>query len=431
MALQPLAHPPTYVPMTEDKHLRNSIERIISKDSGIPIKIANEYPQRGDDIYNQIRVNVARNKREEYRVVSPLKEQKIMGDMLVVLCYWGTNKTRQEVTQRALLYLTEMNPMPQVVFVEGSVDGNYHFQYVTQYGFSYIPVDLRADCYRNLFVKEILWNYGVKRVLENNFAIKKLCYLDSDCAFVDRYSFSEISKTLDQYDVISPMKAAYYADTDKLSGKYGLLHTVGYQYTHKTTRSGWQGFGLACTVSFLKQYFNLELPCSSLGFADCLFWWFLTCRVNMKNFRNIPYDPKKLQQYVLPPTVKIGFANTIIMHLYHGNLTDRQYQVKCRLVRLCIKEPFSDLARLDNELIGWNNNPETGKLRHCLENLLIYNRLDMQITTEEEANQFYNWVMGLCPRPPKKIRPTRFAPNGNRLPASEVSWPVPNKISEI
>ena len=431
MALQPLARPATYVPITNDIRLRTSIERTISKDNGVPIKIADEYPQRGDDIYNTVRVNVARNKREEFSVKSPLQTKQEMNHMLVVLCSWGTNTTRQEVTQRALLYLTEMNPAPQVVFVEGSVNGSYNFSYVTEYGFSYIPVDLQQDCYRNLFVKEMLWNLGVKKVLSTCSTITKILYLDSDCAFVDRYAFNEIDRALDQYDVISPMKAAYYADTDVESAKYGLLHTIGYRVIQKVNRSGWQGFGLAMTVDFLKQYYNLELPCSSLGFADCLFWWFLTAKTNMRNFKQLPYDPKKMQQYILPNTVKIGYANTVMMHLYHGNLTDRQYFVKCRLIQLCIKNPFGDLVRLDNGMLGWNDDPDTRLLRQCIENLLIYNRLDMKLTTSQDAEEFFRWITGVCPHPPRKIKPTRFAPHGNRLPASEVSWPVPNKISEI
>lgn len=280
-------------------------------------------------------------------------------------------------------------------------------------------------------MKEILWNYGVKKMIENDETITKICYLDSDCVFVDPYSFQEISNALDLYDVISPMRAAYYADQDDSDGKYGLLHTMGFHIAKKSDRSGWQGFGIGVTVSFLKQYFNYELPCSSLGFGDCIFWWLLAADKQMRQFRRIPYNKQKLTKYILPGNIRVGYANTILMHLYHGSVATRQYILKCRLVQRSILEPFSDLARMDNGMLCWNKTNEVKVLRDCLEWLLIFNRQDIKMGTEEDADQLYDWVTGISACPPKKVRRTRFAPNGNELPNHGVSRPVMNPISEI
>ena len=431
MAVQKLYQPRVYRPMSDDPHLRRSIERIIQRDSGIPRKIAEEYPQRGEDIYKQTRLKVTNGDRSIRIINSPLTLQSNLDHLLVVMSYWGTNTTRETVTKQALNYLVQMNPLPKIVFVEGSVDGNYRFRDVTNLGIHYIPIDLQPDCFRNLFMKEILWNYGVKKMLETDPTIAKICYLDSDCVFMDKYAFSEVDHALDSYDVISPMRAAYYADDDELNGKYGLLHSMGFNMAIKASKYGWQGFGLAVNVSFLQKYFNYELPCSSLGFGDCIFWWLLAGKAQMKNFRQIPYDKKKLEAYMLPNTIRVGYANTILMHLFHGTITDRQYQVKCRLVQRSIIMPFTDLGRLENGLLGWNSTPDTRALRNCLEWLLIFNRQDIKLMTPDDANQLYDWVTGISPCPPKKVRQTPFAPNGNELPNHGVSRPVMNPRSEI
>ena len=161
MAIQKIYQPKVYRPMTDDPHLRKSIERVIQRDSNIPRKIAVEYPQRGEDIYKQTRLRVMNGNRDIRIINSPLATQSRLDHLLVVMSYWGTNATRETVTKQALNYLLQMNPLPKVVFVEGSVDGNYRFGDVINVGVNYIPVDLQSDCYRNLFVKEILWNYGV------------------------------------------------------------------------------------------------------------------------------------------------------------------------------------------------------------------------------------------------------------------------------
>lgn len=431
MAVQRLFRPQTYIPMTDDKHLRQSLTRIMERDNGVPRKLDSTYPSRGDQIYLQVKSNVANSKRGIYHVASPLKDQVKLDDMLLVLTYWGTNATREEVTKNALIYLLSMNPLPKIVFIEGSVDGKYRFNYVTDLGINYIPMDLQADCYRNLFVKEILWNYAVKKYLETDSSITKICYLDSDCIYVDPYSFQEVYDALDRYDIISPMRAAYYADQDQWNSRYGLLHSVGYHVAKRAIQPGWMGFGIAITVNCLKQYFNYELPCSSLGFGDCIFWWLLTAKKQMRSFMRIPYDKKKLEAYLLPDSIRVGYANTILMHLYHGPVTSRQYVTKCRLVQRSILTPFSDLARTENGMLCWNTTNEVQILRNCLEWLLIFNRQDIKLVTDQDANQLYDWVTGISACPPLKVRKTRFAPNGNELPNHGVSRPVMNRISEI
>ena len=431
MAIQHISQPHRYRPMTDDPQLRKSLERTMMRDNGIPIALATEYPQRGDDLYKQMKFAVTNGNRSERIVKSPLPAQIKLDHMLVVVAYWGVNTSREQATRQAMNYYLQMNPLPKMVFVEGSVDGIYRFKDLVDLGITYISIDLQQDCFRNLFMKEILWNYGVKKMLEADPSITKICYLDSDCAFVDQYAFYEVDQALNTYDVISPMRAAYYADKDAYNGKYGLLHTTGYLIAIKAARYGWQGFGIAVTVSFLQKYFNYELPCSSLGFGDCIFWWLLAYKKQMKTFKCIPYDKKQLEQYAIQDEIRIGYANTIMMHLYHGTITDRQYQVKCRLVQRSILNPFADLGRLSSGLLCWNTTPDVAILRKCVEWFIIFNRQDIKLMTKEDADQLFDWATGITPCPPIKVRRTPFAPNGNELPNHGVSKPVMDRISKL
>lgn len=228
------------------------------------------------------------------------------------------------------------------------------------------------------------------------------------------------------------MKAAYYADTNEDSAKYGLLHTTGFYVNTKGKKAGWPGFAVAMQVQFLKKYFNLEVPCSGLGFGDCLFWYLLTARKQMRSFSRIPYNLLKLVPYLLPDTIRIGYADTIMFHIFHGSIIDRQYKVKCRLMLRCIREPFSEFVRVNEEgLLCWAPTNEVKLLRCCVENLLILNRQDLKLTSERDADELFDWVTGRRDRPPTKARPNRFAPHGNLQPAAGVSRPIPSKYSEI
>ena len=171
-------------------------------------------------------------------------------------------------------------------------------------------------------------------------------------------------------------------------------------------------------MQFLKQYFNYELPCSSLGFGDCIFWWLLAPTTVMKNFHRIPYNKELLAQYVLPDTIRVGYADTILMHLFHGTISDRQYQVKCRLVQRSIVAPFSDLGRLDNGLLCWNTTPDVDILRRCVEWLIIFNRQDVKLMDEQDANQLYDWVTGISPCPPGLSGTARSGSPRSRSPCT-------------
>jgi len=422
-----------YTPLSTDPNLRARINKALDIAQDLPLKISDTYPERSEDIYKKIFAIVHTNQpNPELEYKSILKEKTYLQDMLVVLCSWGTNTTRTSVIKHAFERLSRMNPLPRIIFVEGSTDGRESFEFVKDYdNVNYVRLDLRQDAFRNLFMKEILWNYGVQQMLKAYPDIKKICYLDADVAFADQYSFQLIYNALDNYDVVSPMRGSYYAGNKPYAKKYKMMLSCGFCLNRRMTNKGWPGFGIALTTDFLFKRFKGELPCTCCGLGDVLFWYIVSNgQVNKYNWF-LPYGAHKLKPYLIP-NVKIGYANNVVMHFDHGPMSDRTYRVYSRLLTRSVKDPFKEFARIGvSTLLGWADTEEVRRYRYCLENLLIFNRKDIKLTEPEDADQLFNWLMGITCKPPMKLRHSVFAVNGNVMPCAGVSIPRPNKISEV
>ena len=422
-----------YTPLSTDPNLRVRLNRALDIAQDLPISISKNYPARSEDIYKKIFAIVNTNQpNPELEYESILKEKTYLQDMLLVLCSWGSDTTRAKVIKHAFERLTRMNPLPRIIFIEGSTDGRESFEYVKNYeNVNYIRLDLRHDEFRNLFLKEILWNYGVQQMLKAYPDIKKICYMDADVGFIDQYSFQLIYDALDEYEVISPMRGSYYAGDKPYAKKFKMRASCGYCLNKKIQRQGWPGFGIALTTKFLYSRFNGELPCTCCGLGDALFWHIVSNgRLSRYNWL-LPYGVQKLKPFLIP-NVKIGYANNVVMHFDHGPMSDRTYRVYSRLLTRSVKKPFDEFARIGvSTLLGWAKTEEVHRYRYCLENLLIFNRKDIKLTEIEDADQLFDWLMGITCKPPRKLRHSVFAVNGNIMPCAGVSIPRPNKISEV
>lgn len=422
-----------YTPLSDDPNLKLRINKSLDIAQNLPIKISETYPKRSDDIFRKINAIIETNQpNPDLLFESTLKEKTYLNDMLVVMCSWGSDMSRISATKRALSRLLNMNPFPEIIFVEGSTDGKSHFTYLRQYDHvNYSLLDLKDDCFRNLFLKEILWNYGVQQMLKVAPDISKICYLDSDIGFADMYAFQLIYDALDQYDVISPSRGCYYIGDKPYTKKYGMLLSCGYCVAKNKQAPGWPGFGIAMTTQFLTEHFNNELPCASPGFADCILWYILAGDKVVKSEKRLPYKKEMLEKYRIRDA-RIGYADNVIMHFDHGTIVDRQYRVRWRLARRCFKKPFSEFVRLGTSaLMCWADTEEVRRYRYCFENLLILNRKEIKLTEVADADELYNWLMGISKHPPRKMGRNRFTINGNVMPMANVSIPVPNKSSEI
>ena len=422
-----------YTPLSDDPQLKIRINKALDIAQDLPISVADKYPSRSNDIYKKVfaMVNTSQPNLElEYESI--LEEKTYLQDMLLVLCSWGTNTTRTTVVKHAFERLLRMNPLPRIIFIEGSVDGRESFEYVKNFeNVNYIRLDLQQDAFRNLFMKEILWNYGVQQMLKAYPEIKKICYLDADVGFVDMYAFQLIYDALNEYDVISPMRGSYYVGDKPYAKKYKLLTSCGYALNKNLVNKGWPGFSIGVTTEFLSKYFNNELPCTCCGLGDVLFWYIVSNGRLSKYNWFLPYGVNKLKPYLIPYT-KIGYADNVVMHFDHGPMSERNYRVYSRLLTRSVSRPFGEFARLGTSpLLGWAKTEEVQRYRYCLENLLIYNRNSVKLTEIEDADQLFDWLMGITCKPPRKLRYSVFAKNENIMPCAGVSIPTKNDTSEI
>lgn len=421
-------------PISTDPNLRNRIIQRIDGEHGVPMSIPPEYPERGNTIFKKAYCYV--NGPGENQLVlepSPLKEQVMLEDMAVVLGFYGNSTTRANVAKTFLEELLNMNPLPRIVLVEGLIDGQKRLEaYGGHPNVLYLSVDLQNPDYRNLFMKESLWNIGANSLLDMYPEIRKLVFLDMDVVYADKMSFQEVYNSLDTYDIVSPFRGCYYLGKTPDAKKYGMLQSIGLRVVANSRHAGWQGFGIGMTVEFYDRI-HRELPTGSLGFGDCIFWWLAIHNSRIRDmFRLIPYDRAKLNAYAYPEDVKIGFSNTVLQHLDHGPIEDRQYQVKCTLMRCCVREPFEEMTRTGSSmLLKWSDSPAAEELRHCVENLLIANRKDVRITTEEDAKEFHAYLTGRRPCPPDILKKNIFALHENRMPMAEVAIPVPDRYPTL
>lgn len=89
---------------------------------------------------------------------------------------------------------------------------------------------------------------------------------------------TEVSKSLDTYDAISPHMASYYAENDG-SLPNTLQASVGYNQTVSPTLPGFQGMAFACTVDFYTNRLDSEIKLLTSGGGDAFMvsncWWWV------------------------------------------------------------------------------------------------------------------------------------------------------------
>ena len=78
-------------------------------------------------------------------------------------------------------------------------------------------------------------------------------------------------------------------------------------------------------------------------------------------------------------------------------------------------------------ILNWADTNETKDLRWTYEHLLIEKRREIQISTFEEAKQFYEFIHG-CGKPPISMRRNVFTQNYNNMPNWECSIQGPDPV---
>lgn len=182
-----------------------------------------------------------------------------------------------------------------------------------------------------MFYKENLWNLAA-----NLTTASKIIFVDSDIVFNNTSWFERTCELLDHYDVVQPFTNAVWTDED---GRASAIKNCS-AYAIKTNKvPNLTRYHPGFAWGFTRQAFEAiggwdDVMCTgntdgafSMCFRDDegtrgLLNWF-------KNNQEPAVDSYKFKDYrrnVLKQNLKVGYLkSSSVVHLWHGNPTDRQY----------------------------------------------------------------------------------------------------------
>lgn len=321
-------------------------------------KISAIYPQRGIEIYEYVQERT--NKLEPNPVIhisAPRNAPTTIDDLGLVLCNFGNTKARLVANLKALQWTLNSKPMPRIIIVDAQEEGN-SFQYDAYASDRVIVLNkVVSEQSKGLFLKEALWNIGARHLLDKTPSITKLCFMDMDVEFVDQYWASEVSKSLDKYDVISPHIASYYAESEKPTPST-LCASVGYNQTLPTKPAGFQGMAFGCTTEFYTNRLNSEIKMLTSGAGDTYLWYDIagSTSVIIRPYSLVERHSPARDVSGMLPSPKIGHSHQIAAHRDHGKTNNRAYQQKLNLLKRCNYRNFDDYAIGDDGLPVWADN---------------------------------------------------------------------------
>ena len=156
-----------------------------------------------------------------------------------------------------------------------------------------------------MFLKWPLWNIGLKNASKSKYA-----FADADVVFCNSDWAKRVSRSLDEFDIVSLSEKCYYAeqsfsmDDERLDTYKGLLDTTGSLAT-KGVVIGHPGFTFGFNQRFLNEFKIFDCLASKHG--DVVAW-------------------KKALNIVKAAGFKVGASRGICCHVSHGFLSDRSYE---------------------------------------------------------------------------------------------------------
>jgi len=190
---------------------------------------------------------------------------------------------------------------------------------------------LKSSC--PFFYKEAAWN-ALEKIIPDVYT--KIVFCDADIIFNDPEWCDKVSTVLDTCDIMQPFDTCVYLDasfkpTTKI--KKSRLLCIAKNETNKNAHGG---FGLAIRRDFLKSvngFFDKML----IGGGDTVLCHFLekkelyiTVSPIMRNFAFKYYSEFKKKN------PRIGYIeNIIVYHLYHGDMSNRNYINRHKILLSC------------------------------------------------------------------------------------------------
>jgi len=292
-----------------------------------------------------------------YQVVyRPVPNRSIPSDLALILCHYGQDALRVQATKAALAIL--LRDAPQTFFVECvDVDAPCHFKD--------LPNTIHfertlTEASKGLWLKEALWSIGAREAMARGFT--KLLFVDADCSYTTGDWAQQISDALENCDVISPYHWSYYAEQvdtrdrprDRMRSSRGFRYATG-------AKGGHAGLALAMTSAFFRDRLDQQLPLSSCGGGDVLFWVTLLGRESGFN-GCVQYNSTHATRRGMLPRPKVGYADLTLCHHYHGPIEKRGYIPRQVLSLAGSEMPGSEFVYGVDGIPIWNRDLPGGRI---------------------------------------------------------------------
>lgn len=223
-------------------------------------------------------------------------------------------------------------------------------------------IQLEANAKNILFLKENLYNIGIK-----NTNKKKILFLDADLLFDNINFIDDSSCLLDEYDIIQPFDLCVWMDENYVPLlDHNYRHSIAKAMFHNKHIDGINhhpGFAWGMTRKFLEscQGFYDKVPIgagdSAFSYAisnnDDYFSNIIKCFDNIHQFFIYTNSFKQYKNRIKKYNPKIGYLhNCICYHMYHGSRKNRDYVDRSKKYLPCLVNDEYPIT-YNNGLLEW------------------------------------------------------------------------------
>lgn len=282
-----------------------------------------------------------------------LPKLKHGGDTAIITCYFNMADYRRPLgnLQR---FLWEIGSNYPTYIIELVLEGQKHL----------LP---KAENTILVETKSILWHKEqllnlIKKHVHPRYT--KIAWIDCDMTFADDDWLEKVSKSLNEYKVVQCFKKAIWLDRYGLPEKEFL--SVGYAKQHDQNKwfdfSIWHpGFAWAARRDMWDEVGGL-FPYSFSGSGDSVMAWGFTGKddvrytiggvFNQNGWKSPEWKEwsEKAKKYT---NQKIGYADNLVLHNWHGDWKNRDYN---KAKTIPVLDFSKDIVTNEKGLFEWNPN---------------------------------------------------------------------------
>ncbi len=217
-----------------------------------------------------------------------------------------------------------------------------------------------------MWQKEALLNIGAKKLIKEGY--KKIIFADADVIFLDKEWPDKISKALDKHDVCQCFSTYSHNEKNDFGAISKLYRTKNWNNLKGEEKYLHPGFIWAFKASVLENIGYLYEK-SILGGGDSLIFFAVIKNVFPERF--IDYFPKYSERNLSERSKKdyliwaeklssiindkVGFVDIEILSLWHGDLKNRKYQERNKILIENQFDPDNDVKKDENGCLKWTS----------------------------------------------------------------------------